>query len=276
MLSTPSFLRPPLALRALAASVAATLALGAALPAPAQDAPKRESVTIEAYTGPPVYLPETDPPPPPRRVESRVIKENFPDSETPRFERGVARFSDDSIVSDGSHKEYFSNGQLYVEGAFKLGKATGTWVYHHANGQVAKEVTYVDGKPDGEVKVYNEEGKLIQQRQYDAGRRTGSWLTYSDEGEQKLVEQSYADGKLEGPVRTWYSNGQLRQESRFVNGKREGIAQEWTLNGEKRAELNFKEGKRDGKATVWQRDGRIIEQTYEAGRLVDRSERQAN
>lgn len=234
--------------------------------APAANAPTRESVTIEPYTGPPIYLPEGEAPPPPTEVESRVVKENFPGTETVRFERRVVKFSDDSIVSDGPHKEFFSNGQLYVEGEFNKGKAVGKWVFHHPTGKVAKEVTYKDGRPEGEVKLFNEEGKLIARREYAAGLRSGTWETYSEDGEQKLREETYKDGKADGPFRTWYTNGQLRQETTFVAGKIEGLATEWTRVGDKRAEVNFKNGLKDGMSKLWQADGKVVEQNFAEGK----------
>jgi antitoxin component YwqK of YwqJK toxin-antitoxin module len=230
------------------------------------NAPTRESVTIEPYTGPPIYLPEGEAPPPPTEVEARVVKENFPGTETVRFERRVVKFSDDSIVSDGPHKEFFSNGQLYVEGEFNKGKAVGKWVFHHPNGKVAKEVTYKDGRPDGEVKLFNEEEKLVARREYAAGLRTGTWETYSDDGEQKLREENYKDGKADGAFRTWYTNGQLRQETTFVAGKLEGLATEWTRVGDKRAEVNFKNGLKDGVSKLWQADGKVVEQNFAEGK----------
>ncbi|TWT95295.1 MORN repeat variant [Botrimarina colliarenosi] len=255
------------------AGLAASLAL--AVTASAQDEPKptesrRESTTIEPYTGPPIYLPQGEAPPPPTEVESRVVKENFPETDTLRFERRIVKFSDDTVVSDGPHKEYYSNGELYVAGEYDRGKAVGTWVYHHPNGTVAKEVTYKQGRPDGEVKVFNEEGKLTARREYAEGKRTGVWETYSDDGEQKLREETYEEGVANGPFRTWYTNGQIRQETNFVKGKMEGLATEWTRVGDKRAELNFKNGLKDGAAKVWQTDGKVIEQTYDEGQLVSR------
>ncbi len=260
-------------------SVGLTLAAGllAALPARAQDesaaggkSPLRESAKIEAYTGPPIYLPTGDTPPPPSQVQSKLVKENFRGTETLRFERRVVKFSDESIVSDGPNKEFYSNGQLYVSGQYVLGKAVGKWVYHHPNGEVAKEVTYKNGKPDGPLVVYSPEGKPIARREYAEGRRAGNWETFTPDGEQKLREEQYADGKANGLFKVWYTNGQLRQEINFVGGKREGLATEWSRVGEKRAEINFRDGKKDGQATVYGRDGKVIKQTYEAGRLVSR------
>ncbi|MEO0531745.1 MAG: toxin-antitoxin system YwqK family antitoxin [Planctomycetota bacterium] len=250
--------------------LATVLLLAAAQVGIAQNAnsSRRESVEIEPYTGPPIYLPEGEEPPPASVVESRTVKENFPDTDTLRFERRVTLFSDNSVVSDGPHKEYHSNGELYVDGAYDRGKATGKWVYHHPNGQVAKEVTYSDGKPNGKVEMRNEEGKVIAVREYDDGVRVGTWTSFDETGEQKLREESYANGKANGTFRIWYSNGQLRQEINFKDGEREGVATEWSRVGDKRAEITFKDNLKDGPATVWQRDGTVLKQTYAAGELV--------
>ncbi len=259
---------PTLSSRLCLAALAALLATCGTVIAQNTQTPARESVTIEPYTGPPIYLPEDEAPPPPIEVESTVVKENFPGTETVRFERRVVKYSDNSIVSDGPHKEFFSNGELYVEGEFDKGKAVGKWVYHHPNGTVAKEVTYEDGRPDGEVKLFNEEGKLVARREYVEGQRNGVWETYSEDGEQKLREETYKDGKADGAFRTWYTNGQLRQETQFVDGKLEGLATEWTRVGDKRAEVNFKNGVKDGPSKLWQTDGKVIEQNFAEGKPV--------
>lgn len=228
----------------------------------------RESSEIEAYTGPPIYLPEVEAPPEPKEVDRTVIKENFPDTETPRLERRVVKLSDNTVLSDGPSKEFYSNGQLYSEGQYKLGKVTGSWTYYHPNGQVAKEVAYADGKPSGEVKVFNEEGKVVAKREYAAGRRAGVWEVYNETGEQKTREDHYQDGKANGVFKVWYDNGQIRREVPFANGKQDGVAKEWTRIGDKRAEVSFKDGLKDGKAIIWQRDGKTVEQVYEAGKLI--------
>lgn len=234
----------------------------------AEAAPQRESLEIKPYTGPPIFLPEGEAPPEPVEVTSRVVKEPFPGTQTTRFERGVVKFSDDTIVSNGINKEYYSSGQLYAEGSFRLGTAVGEWTYYHPNGEVAKKVTYADGKPDGGVTVLNDQGKVIAKRTYAKGLRDGVWETYSQDGEQKLREDHYSGGKANGIFKVWFSNGQLRREVPFVDGKQEGVAKEWTSTGEKRAEVSFRGGLKDGPTKIWQSDGKVVEQTYEAGKLA--------
>ncbi len=229
----------------------------------------RETVDVEPYTGPPIFLFEGEAPPPPSEVESRVVKENYDGSEARRFERRLILFSDDSVYSDGPHKEFYPNGQLFVDGKFTKSRATGKWSFYHPDGKIAKEVTYVNGHPDGEVQIFGKEGQLIAERSYKKGVRDGVWAFYDKEGKQKLREESYRDGKPDGVWKIWYSNGQLRQLVHFVQGQQEGLATEWTQTGEKRGEAMFIAGKRDGKTTLWQRDGKVVERMYKAGQLVE-------
>ncbi|MGL4513318.1 MAG: toxin-antitoxin system YwqK family antitoxin [Lacipirellulaceae bacterium] len=227
-----------------------------------------ESVTIEPYTGAPIFLPEAEAPPAPTEVESRSVSEKYPESNKVRFEREVVKFSDNSLRSNGPAKEYYQNGNLYTEGQFNVGYATGEWTYYHPNGKVAKKVTYAEGLPDGEVRLFTPEETLVAVRNYEAGKRTGVWVVYGEDGKQPLREETYADGLANGPWKVYYSNGQLRQESAFKGGKLEGIATEYSQDGDKRAEASFKEGLRDGKTTIWQRDGKIVERMFTAGRMT--------
>ena len=229
----------------------------------------RETVDVEPYTGPPIFLPEGEAPPPPIEMDSRVVKENYEGTDSRRFERRLVLFSDDSVYSEGDHKEFYKSGQVFVEGEFAKGLATGKWTFYHPNGTVAKELKYINGHPDGEVQIFGKEGKLLAERAYKEGVREGKWTIYGKEDKQILREENYREGKPDGEWKIWYSNGQLRQLANFAAGQREGMATEWTQLGEKRGEAMFVAGKRDGKTTLWQRDGTIIERIYKAGDLVE-------
>ena len=228
----------------------------------------RERVEIEPYTGPPIFLPEGDAPPEPQQVDSRVLKINQPDSEAPFFERRVVLFSDESLKSDGVYKEYFSSGNLFAEGEFRMGRPAGKWTFYHDNGSVAKEVSYLNGRPEGDVETRDADGRLTAKRSYKEGKRHGAWVMYKAESDQPIAEHSYADGKPDGMWRTWFSNGQQRQEVSFREGQRNGIAKEWTSDGKPRLQAEFKDDKQHGLTKVWQRDGRVIERRYNEGELV--------
>ncbi|WP_425400462.1 toxin-antitoxin system YwqK family antitoxin [Aeoliella sp.] len=237
--------------------------------------PQQESVAIEPYKGPPIYLPEPTEPPPAQRVESKEHIDYY-DPETkkqPYVVRNVVRFSDDSIKSDGDYREYYPDGKVFVEGQYRLGAPAGEWKYYHPDGTtVAKVVNYEDGQPEGAVDVYRADGTLKAKRAYANGRRQGEWTVYGDDGKQKLFESHYTEGKADGVWQAWYDNGQQRTQIPFVDGKREGTAIEWDDEGNKRSESSFKEGLLEGVMHVWTKDGREFERQYEGGKMVSSKE----
>ncbi len=111
-------------------------------------------VAVEPYKGEAVYLPEPAAPPPASEVGGReMVSQKYEESEQIHVERGVLKFSDDTFVNDGPYREFYADGQLFVEGEFERGKQIGEWTYHHPTGKVAKKVTYVTaaGRRGGSV-----------------------------------------------------------------------------------------------------------------------------
>lgn len=240
-----------------------SMLLSAALSAGAQ-----EGVGIKPYTGPAVYLDEGEAPPEPIVVSEREKATQKYENGNVRFEREVAKYSDNSFVNNGSYKEYYESGKLFVEGAFKLGVRVGGWTFYHENGQVAKKVTYIDGLPDGKVEIRRVDGTLSYSREYSLGKRVGEWLTYDASGEKRVREEHYVDGKNDGVWKTWYDNGKPWRETSFKDGKRHGVAKEWNDDGTPRLTAEFKEGLRDGPSVEWNRDGEKRERQFSKGKIV--------
>ena len=92
-----------------------------------------DDATVEKYTGPPIFLDEPPTPPPAALVEKRVDKDEYPDGKV-RYEREIARYSDDSFVADGFYREFYPNGQKFCEGQYRNGHREGTWTFWHDNG----------------------------------------------------------------------------------------------------------------------------------------------
>ncbi|MEM1305075.1 MAG: toxin-antitoxin system YwqK family antitoxin [Planctomycetota bacterium] len=226
-----------------------------------------EELKIERYTGPAIFLPEPDAPPPPRAVETRTDSSKYDDG-TPRIERTVTRYSDDSFVSNGSFREYYQSGQLFVAGEFSAGLPAGEWTYYHATGEVSKKVTFERGQPSGVVTVLRADGTVAARRQFAAGKRTGVWRVYSEDGERVVQEQPYVDGKLDGAFKVWYDDGTLHRELNYKAGLRDGVSAEWDESGKKVAEVNFKAGLRDGSSIRWSPKGDKTERQYKGGKVV--------
>ncbi|TWT74572.1 MORN repeat variant [Posidoniimonas polymericola] len=222
---------------------------------------------IKAYDGPAIYLEESADEVPAQVVGNSVQRDTY-DNGKPKIERGLTKYSDNSLVSNGIYREYYRDGQQFVDGQFVDGQPTGEWTYWRPNGELAKKVTFQDGLPDGQVEVHRADGTLEARRSFKLGKRDGTWETYADNGETLITEHAYTEGVRSGTWKWWYENGNPMREASFDNGVMTGVAVEWAEDGSKRAEIPFREGKRHGVAKQWTADGREIAQTYEDGKPV--------
>lgn len=251
----------------LFAIAAAWASLATPLVTAQEASPPGDQSLVEPYTGPPIYLDQSDPPPPPTAVETSVKTEKYDDG-SPRIERGVTKMSDDSFVADGIFREYYANKQRFVEGQYEAGEPTGEWVYYHENGKLAKKVSFVDGLPSGPIEIFRPDGTLAEKREFKAGVRSGEWVRFAEDGKQRLAEAHYKDGKPDGAWKAWHKSGQLLRETHFVDGQRDGEAREWNEDGSPLVVAQFKAGKRHGKTTQWLPNGEKVEREFADGKAV--------
>ena len=87
---------------------------------------------------------------------------------------------------------------------------------------------------------------------------TGKAESFHGNGDKKFTA-SYVDGKFDGEVSGWWSNGTPASKQAFALGKPKGISRLWHENGQLRKEANFKEGVLDGNATEWFDNGQLKE-----------------
>ncbi len=230
---------------------------------------EQESVKIDPYTGPAIYLPEPDHVKvEPTIVNRETLREKLGDG---RVERQVAHYSDNSFAADGPYHEYYPNDKVFIEGQYRKGHQEGEWKFYFDNGQLNRKATYKDGKLNGNWEVFRADGTLQAKRGFKDGLRDGEWITYDDTGKKPLAEEHYVSGEQDGVWKTWYPNGQQRQQAGFKNGKRSGTTIEWTDKGQKVLEAEFTDNKFNGTVTRWFSDGRKIVQQYKNGALKSES-----
>jgi antitoxin component YwqK of YwqJK toxin-antitoxin module len=233
---------------------------------------KRESVKIEPYKGEPIFLDEPPPPPPATVVlEKQTVTQNFPDGGV-QIERQVTKYSDDRIVNDGTYKEFYPSGKLFVEGQYEDGDPVGEWTYWHENEKKNRTDVYESGELNGRWEVYRDDGSLEAEREFKVGQRHGEWIVYDDTGKVPLQKMHYQDGKPHGKWQEWYASGSPKGEYNFENGERTGEAIEWFEDGRERARASYRDGKLHGEVVKWDLEGKKFVQVYEDGRLI----RQAN
>lgn len=263
-------------LSALAASLAigcftpvSSLLAAESSPAASTTKADQESVKIEPYTGPPIFLNEAEKVAvAPTVVTHEIIKQKLGDG---RLERQVAHLSDDSVTADGTYREFYPNDKPFIEGQFVKGKQEGEWKYYFDNGQINRKVIFKDGKPNGAWEVYRADGTLQAKRGFKDGIRDGEWISYDDSGKKPLVEEHYAKGLQDGTWKTWYPSGQLRTQITFKNGKRDGTSSEWNDKGQLVVEAHWTDDKLNGDLTRVFADGHKVVQKFDAGKLVSES-----
>lgn len=90
---------------------------------------------------------------------------------------------------------------------------------------------------------------------------------YGDPPRAPAILEHYRDGKLEGEVKEYFPNGQLRVHWVLVAGKPEGLFQRWYDNGQLAEKGQKHNGQKEGVWRTWRKDGsRISERSWKDGK----------
>ena len=88
-----------------------------------------------------------------------------------------------------------------------------------------------------------------------SGDDDGMQRTYWDNGQLKS-EMRYVDGKLDGPYKTWYDNGQVFQDGQYADGMMDGSWLIFYPQGQLAARAQYEKG--TGKQTCYNEEGCMI------------------
>jgi len=154
---------------------------------------------------------------------------------------------------EGLWKEYYLNGVLKSVGEYSDGKRIGDWKFYHSNGQVEQIGSYTrDGKEDGIWTWYYPDGQLLREEGYYLGMLDGSSIEYDEYG-QIVSEGEYIEDYKEG---FWKFNyGDLREEGEYLNGWRHGLWKTFYPDGIVSFEGKFIDDNPNGKHTWYWSDG---------------------
>lgn len=165
----------------------------------------------------------------------------------------------------GIWKEYYSNGQIKAQGAYRNDLRNGEWEFYHNNGTLEQKGTYNDnGKPEGKWMWYFSNGALLRQENFRNGLLDGPMTEYDTNG--KIVTQGdYIDGLEEG---FWYyQTGDMRMEGEYAAGMRNGNWTYYFSNGQLAFEGKFIDDNPNGAHVFYYADGNVREKgQYVMGR----------
>ncbi len=99
------------------------------------------------------------------------------------------------------------------------------------------------------------------QGDYALDKKHGTWTYWTNSGGKEL-EETYAEGVLDGMRTSWFANGKVRDQGNYENGQQAGA---WTVfydNGIPKMTCTFLNGRMDGKVTNWHEIGTLASEKY--------------
>jgi len=155
--------------------------------------------------------------------------------------RSVNVFSQNGKVAH--NRTYFENNFLMAEGKYFNQKKDSTWrFYSDIDGNLLSEEDYMNDLRHGAIKnYYPDNGKLLEVIHYTEGKKNGSWQKYFEEG-GLIVEGSYLDDLLDGPIQFFYASGVTQIKGQYINGMKNGKWMYFTEEGKLDYEENYEMG----------------------------------
>lgn len=90
---------------------------------------------------------------------------------------------------------------------------------------------YQKGVQAGSVKIFDEEHNLISVYAVKNGEKNGEEIDYFPSSSQPKLLLTWHEGILQGPMKTWYENGQLESQREMSGNLKQGLLSAWYRNG---------------------------------------------
>lgn len=155
-------------------------------------------------------------------------------------------------------KDYYSNGQIKVEGSYFNNKPDGIRREYDEEGNIIKGYIFFDGilkaegiidangKKQGYWKEYYPSGKLMAEGKYKDSYKVGVWNYYYENGK---LEQKGKYNSKQNPVGEWnyyYENGNIYKIENYLDGELDGDYIEFNDTGKIIVKGQYFEGLKTG------------------------------
>ena len=129
-----------------------------------------------------------------------------------------------------------------------------TW---NRGGFVLEEFTCINGKRDGIDTSYYSSGCIKAIQSHIIGIKNGTQLFLFDSTGQVNREETYFNGKLNGPQKEFNRNGDTLLYMNFLNDIRDGIQREYYADGKRASISSYKNGVLDGTQVSFNQEGKV-------------------
>ena len=190
------------------------------------------------------------------------------------FAQEINQFDENGKRHGKWQKSFEESKELRYQGQFEHGKEVGLFKYYKLVGPKSKlaAAKHFNAKNHlAETKFYTSRGKLVSEGMMNAKLYIGEWkyyhkkansiLTienYNDEGVLNGIKQvfyengkvaealNYKDGKLDGEILYYATNGTIVKSYVYVSDVLHGYSKHFNPNGDLLIEGNYKNGKKHG------------------------------
>lgn len=173
-----------------------------------------------------------------------------------------------------------AKGQKVFEMPYQDGKRDGLAVWFYPGEKIFRRMQFADNVPDGQLVQFDQRGKITRKEVYQDGKRIENRVTYYRPGNQKQEAKIIMRGRVElngedqwwdakpaelvvtgedteqGPIRSWYQNGQAKMIGNLEEGSRVGRFIWWHQNGVKQSMGSYdSKGQKTGQWIWWHENG---------------------
>jgi hypothetical protein len=114
---------------------------------------------------------------------------------------------------------------------------------YYPGGTIKSEIAMTDTMRNGLAKYYSEQGHLLSTAEYKNDKREGLVINYNPENGKITAKAFYKNDEQNGEVIQNYKEGMLFRTSTYVNGRVNGVIKTFWPNGQLKAENTFNMGK---------------------------------
>lgn len=159
----------------------------------------------------------------------------------------------------GVWKKYYKNDRIRYEGQFENGKEVGVFkFYSAADSEFPIAIKTFDITSDiVQAQFFTIKGLLESEGEMKGKDRIGKWNYYHKDGKNKMIEENYENGQLNGEYKIFYVNGKLTKLAHYKDGLLEGNSKKYSQEGVLIEDLNYVKNILNGFAAFYEMNGNL-------------------
>jgi hypothetical protein len=148
-----------------------------------------------------------------------------------------------------------------------LGQRQGEWCFNDDSLSVGVETYYIDGLENGLRIEYVDHGRIIRESDYKNGKLNG-WVRYYTKKQGKLFLMEYYEDDIIKHILMFNKRGRLVRDFSLMNKKIDGQYRAYKRGNIMFLMEEYKNNIQHGKTFHYKKGTRVIEITYDNGKMV--------